>query len=156
MLVMFKTLPWRESDFFLRICIFFFLVLIFINTKLTTLNWNLISFSLNFCSVFIFKIFSLSHMVCRILGPPPGTEPTPLALEVLTLNHWTARVQGLLNFWILTWPCKYLQKKCLQNFRIGKKLSSFFFWECFYKSQWDFSCHMLMFFANLSNWHLFS
>ena len=26
-----------------------------------------------------------------ILVPQPGTEPVPLAVEALSLNHWTAR-----------------------------------------------------------------
>ena len=30
-------------------------------------------------------------IVCGILVPQPGTEPTPPALETQTLNHWTAR-----------------------------------------------------------------
>ena len=37
-------------------------------------------------------IFWLHHVACGILVPPPGTEPMPSALEVLTtrnLNHWT-------------------------------------------------------------------
>ena len=28
---------------------------------------------------------------CRILAPRPGMEPVPLAGEVRSLNHWTAR-----------------------------------------------------------------
>ena len=30
-------------------------------------------------------------MACRILVPPPGIEPMPLAVEALSPNHWTAR-----------------------------------------------------------------
>ena len=30
-------------------------------------------------------------MVCGILALHPGIEPMPLAVEVQTLNHWTAR-----------------------------------------------------------------
>ena len=36
--------------------------------------------------------FSLPHhAACGILFPWPGVEPVPLALEVQSLNHWTAR-----------------------------------------------------------------
>ena len=30
-------------------------------------------------------------MACGILVSQPSTEPTPLGLEVQTLNHWTVR-----------------------------------------------------------------
>ena len=30
-------------------------------------------------------------MACGILVPRPGIEPAPPALEVWSLNHWTAR-----------------------------------------------------------------
>ena len=43
--------------------------------------------------VFLFSfIFSWSyHTASGILNPLPGFEPVPLALEVWSLNHWTAR-----------------------------------------------------------------
>ena len=31
------------------------------------------------------------HSVCGILVPRPGTEPTPLAVEAQSLNHWATR-----------------------------------------------------------------
>ena len=35
-------------------------------------------------------IFFQSHRVaCRILVPPPGTEPVSPAVEAWNLNHWT-------------------------------------------------------------------
>ena len=30
-------------------------------------------------------------IACRVLVPQPGIEPTPLAVEVKNLNHWTSR-----------------------------------------------------------------
>ena len=36
-------------------------------------------------------IFSPHQMACRILVPQPGIKPAPPALEVQSLNHWTAR-----------------------------------------------------------------
>ena len=41
--------------------------------------------------LFCFISFWLRHRVCGILVPQPGTEPAPLALEVWSFNHWTAR-----------------------------------------------------------------
>ena len=36
----------------------------------------------------------------RILVPQPRIEPAPLALEALSLNHWTIReVSGILKNW---------------------------------------------------------
>ena len=31
------------------------------------------------------------HVACRILFPPSGTEPRPLAVRAQSPNHWTAR-----------------------------------------------------------------
>ena len=42
-----------------------------------------------FC-LFVFNFWPW-HLVCRILVSPPGTEPTPPALEAQSLNHWTTR-----------------------------------------------------------------
>ena len=56
------------------------------------------------------------RQACGILISPPGTEPIPFALEVLSHNHWTARVVFffffvcffavvyLIHFWISV-PC---------------------------------------------------
>ena len=30
-------------------------------------------------------------MACWILGPRPGTEPVPHAVEVCSLNYWTVK-----------------------------------------------------------------
>ena len=54
------------------------------------------------CIIFIFKfswlchtawfmLWSLGYEACGCLDPQPGIEPVPLALEVRSLNHWTAR-----------------------------------------------------------------
>ena len=47
------------------------------------------------------QYFSISFWMhptaCRILVPPPGIKPTPPALEVQSLNHWTTRQVTLLN-----------------------------------------------------------
>ena len=40
---------------------------------------------------FLVFFFWPHHAACRILVPQPGIEPTPLAVEVRSLNHWTAR-----------------------------------------------------------------
>ena len=37
-------------------------------------------------------------MACGILVPQPGIEPTPLAVEAWSLNHWTAREVPFLNW----------------------------------------------------------
>ena len=37
-----------------------------------------------------FFFFWPHHAARGILVPQPGTEPTPLALEAWSLNHWTA------------------------------------------------------------------
>ena len=37
---------------------------------------------------FFFNTFWLLHMTCRVIVSTPGTEPTHLALEVLSLNNW--------------------------------------------------------------------
>ena len=38
-----------------------------------------------------FFFFLPRRVACGILLPRPGTEPTPPAMEVRSLNHWTAR-----------------------------------------------------------------
>ena len=38
-----------------------------------------------------FLCFWLHCTACGILVPQPGIEPTPPALEVWSLNHWTAK-----------------------------------------------------------------
>ena len=47
------------------------------------------------CSFFLplptLFFFLPCHVACRILVPPPGMEPLPLAVEAWSLNHCTAR-----------------------------------------------------------------
>ena len=38
-----------------------------------------------------FFYFWLHHLVCGILVPQPRIKPVPPALEVCSLNHWTAK-----------------------------------------------------------------
>ena len=40
--------------------------------------------------IIIYFIFWLCCAACGILVPQPGIEPTPPAVEVRSLNHWTA------------------------------------------------------------------
>ena len=44
-----------------------------------------------FFSLQSFFFFESRHVACGILGPRPGIEPTPPALEAWSLNHWTSR-----------------------------------------------------------------
>ena len=44
-----------------------------------------------FSFLFFSFLFWLCRAACRILVPPPGIEPGPLAVKVLHPNHWTAR-----------------------------------------------------------------
>ena len=46
---------------------------------------------LQFLIIFLFFFFWPCHVTCGIVVPRSGIEPMPLALEVLSLNHWTAR-----------------------------------------------------------------
>ena len=41
--------------------------------------------------ILFYFIFWLHCTACRILVPWPGIKPVPYALEVQSLNHWTAR-----------------------------------------------------------------
>ena len=42
-------------------------------------------------------------MACGIVVPRPGIEPTPLAVEAQSLNHWTAReVPDLHSFYLMS------------------------------------------------------
>ena len=49
------------------------------------------------CLLF-FPSFWLCHVICRILVPWPGIEPTTLAVKAWIPNHWTARVFPCLQF----------------------------------------------------------
>ena len=42
-------------------------------------------------SIYFFVLFRLRHTACGILVSWPGIEPTPPALKVRSLNHWTVR-----------------------------------------------------------------
>ena len=41
--------------------------------------------------MFVYFTFWLHHRACRILVPQPGIEPAPPAVQVQSLNPWTAR-----------------------------------------------------------------
>ena len=70
---------------------------------------------------------------CRILGPWPGIEPMPPAVEAQSLNHWTARevpIKGLSSkdgrlktciFLSLKNPIKGFFKKTTRIIRTGEK-----------------------------------
>ena len=51
----------------------------------------LISEIINAFIIYETFLFWLHCEACGILVPRPGTEPKPRALEVRSLNHWTAR-----------------------------------------------------------------
>ena len=44
-----------------------------------------------FCPLLFVCLFWPCHVACGILVPRPGMEPIPPAVEVRSLNHWTAR-----------------------------------------------------------------
>ena len=46
--------------------------------------------ALSFPFVFFFNLLA-AHMACGILVPRPGTKPTPPALALQSLSHWTTR-----------------------------------------------------------------
>ena len=55
------------------------------------LSINIMGFSCLFCvCVCVFPFLAALHSTWD-LSPPWGIEPTPLAFEVQSLNHWTAR-----------------------------------------------------------------
>ena len=45
---------------------------------------------LNLMNFFFFFNFWLRHVAYRILVSRPGIKPTPPAVEVRSLNHWTS------------------------------------------------------------------
>ena len=47
---------------------------------------------------FFFSLFWPHHVACRILVSRPGIEPTPPAVEALSLNRWTAKGVPILAF----------------------------------------------------------
>ena len=49
-----------------------------------------------------FFVFWPHLAACEILVPRPGIKPTPLALEVRSFNHWTAREVPVVKFLILS------------------------------------------------------
>ena len=62
--------------------------------KLKGLHWGAITPVQNVgnCQITYFLSFFWPHRAaCGIFVPQPGIEPTPLALEAQSLNHWTAR-----------------------------------------------------------------
>ena len=44
-----------------------------------------------FIHFILLLLFWLCRTACGILVPRPGIEPVPPAVEVQSLNHWTAR-----------------------------------------------------------------
>ena len=50
-----------------------------------------ISCEISFLFPIFFFPFLLLHRACGILVPRPGVAPGPSAVEVQSLNHWTAR-----------------------------------------------------------------
>ena len=48
-------------------------------------------------------------MACGILVSPPGPEPMSLALEVWSLNHWTAREVSPVGLLYSPLQCSYLE-----------------------------------------------
>ena len=63
-------------------------------------------------SIFLFFFFGLAAF--GILVPPPGIEPGPLAVEVLSPNHWTAKeLLGIVSFCPFSPPAFQSQPLCL-------------------------------------------
>ena len=48
-------------------------------------------FKLYYYLLFFLSFFLTYHRACGILASQPRIEPTPPAVEVRSLNHWTAR-----------------------------------------------------------------
>ena len=59
------------------------------------LTWTIFKVFIEFVTVlfllFFFYDLFFGWEACGILAPQPGTEPTPLALEVQSLNDWTVK-----------------------------------------------------------------
>ena len=73
--------------------------------------------------LFIFLIFWPHQAACGILVPWPGIEPTPPALEVRSLNHWTTREVLLIiflifkyNLWFWRGSPRCLSYRCLRTY----------------------------------------
>ena len=64
-------------------------------------------------ALFLEISFWLHRAACRILGPWTGIEPTPLAVEAQSLNHWTTRevpeVHCLICFTVKMLSCSSLR-----------------------------------------------
>ena len=78
----------------------FYIFINLFNVCLSRNTWVLIS-------AFPFFFFLPHHVACGILGPWPGIEPRPLAVRVMSPNHWTARGFPAFAFWLLLYhmPC---------------------------------------------------
>ena len=61
--------------------------------------------------LFLF-FFKLRCTACGILVPQPGIEPWPLAMRVMSPNHWTAREFPNLSVWLQ----RGVEYKCRQHF----------------------------------------
>ena len=57
-------------------------------------------------SSFSFFLFLTYHRACWILASQPGIDPTPSAVEVRSLNHWTAR-EVLCHSLIMSSSCSF-------------------------------------------------
>ena len=75
---------------------------------------NLLFFSAFF---FLFYHFlgGLHHTACRILVSQPGIEPVPPAVEVWSLNHWTAREVPCFSFFFFFFLLAYGLLNFLNN-----------------------------------------
>ena len=65
---------------------------------------SLLLFPQEMLFLFVFILFWPHCTACGILAPQPGIEPTPLALEMQSLNHWTTReAPGTVKFFDYRW-----------------------------------------------------
>ena len=88
---------------------------------------QIVSFSkINFYWTIVpfFFFFWPRCVACGILVPQPGIEPTPLVLEVWSLNHWIAR-EAPTPYTFLLPPLFHDYKRCLSHgaeSRVGLRL----------------------------------
>ena len=68
--------------------------------------------------VFLFFLF-FGPIACGILVPQPRIEPTPPALEVWSINHWTPREVSPVHFFANDLAFPLLVQSCLSAFLIG-------------------------------------
>ena len=73
---------------------------------ISSLNFSFLSLHVyKGCLLFLFFFFSfwLHRRSCRILVPPPGTEPVVPAMKAWILNHWTTTLFPPLSIYLLLW-----------------------------------------------------